>query len=85
LLGNFGNMGRGVLRLNGERNFDWNVCKNFYLRESLHFQIRAEMYNVFNNTSFQQADVFLSSPTFGQYNVVGQNARSFQLGARLVF
>src|SRR5207247_239047 len=29
LLGNFGGLGRNVFRLNGERNFSWNVFKNF--------------------------------------------------------
>ena len=85
LLGNFGNLGRNGLRLNGETNFDWNLYKDFYLRERLYFQIRAEMYNMFNNTSFQEVNRVVTNPNFGQYNVVGQNARWMQLGARLVF
>ena len=85
LLGNFGNLGRNTMRLNGETNFDWNVYKNFYVYERLYFQIRAEMYNVFNNTSFQEVNRLLTNPSFGQYNVVGQNARTMQLGARMVF
>ena len=85
LLGNFGTMGRNVLRLNGESNFDWNVYKNFRFWESAYFQIRAEGYNMFNNTSFQEVDRIITNPAFGQYNVVGQNARNFQLGARFVF
>ena len=85
LLGNFGNLGRNVLRLNGERNFDWNIYKNFRFWESAYFQLRAEGYNLFNNTSFQEVDRIITNPAFGQYNVVGQNARSFQVGARFVF
>lgn len=85
LLGNIGNLGRNTHRLNGERNFDWNVYKNFAIRERVSFQIRAEFYNVFNNTSFQDVDRTITSPSFGQYQTVGQNARNMQLGARFVF
>ena len=85
LLGNFGNMGRNVLRLNGEKNFDWNIYKNFRFTERVNFQIRAEGYNMFNNTSFQEVDRNIANPAFGQYNVVAQNARWFQLGARMIF
>jgi hypothetical protein len=85
LLGNFGTMGRNVLRLNGERNFDWNVYKNFGITETARFQIRAEFYNIFNNTSFQEISPFITAPDFGQYNVVGQESRFIQLGARFIF
>jgi len=85
LLGNFGTMGRNVLRLNGERNFDWNIFKNFSVSENVKFQIRGEFYNLFNNTSFQQAQGTITAPDFGQYNVVGQDARTIQLGVRFVF
>jgi len=85
LLGNFGTMGRNVLRLNGESNFDWNVYKNFNITESVRFQFRAEFYNVFNNTSFQDVSRVITAPDFGQYTTVGQNARFIQLGARFVF
>jgi outer membrane receptor protein involved in Fe transport len=85
LLGNIGNMGRNVLRLNGERNFDWNIFKNFNVNETMKFQIRAEFYNAFNNTSFQNVGLNISGSDFGQYTAVGQNARIVQLGARFVF
>ena len=85
LLGNIGNLGRNVHRLNGERNFNWNVYKNFKIRERISFQIRSEFYNTFNNTSFQEVDRTITSPTFGQYQVVGQAARFIQLGGRFTF
>jgi hypothetical protein len=85
LLGNVGNLGRNVLRINGERNFDWNVYKNFSVTERARFQVRAEFYNVFNNTSFQELSRTITATDFGQYNVVGQDARIIQLGLRFVF
>lgn len=85
LLGNFGGMGRNILRLNGERNFDWNIYKRLNVSEGKFFEIRAEFYNIFNNTSFQEVQRNISATDFGQYNVVGQDARIIQLGARFVF
>lgn len=85
LLGNIGNMGRNVLRLNGETNFDFNVYKNFNITERARFQIRGEFYNLFNNTSFQEISRTITAPDFGQYTVVGQNARYVQLAVRFIF
>lgn len=85
LLGNFGALGRNVLRLNGEKNFDFNVYKNFAVTERTKFQLRFEFYNLFNNTSFQEVSRTITATDFGQYNVVGQDARFIQLGARFTF
>jgi len=89
-LGNFGTIGRNVLRLNGQRNFDWNLYKNFHFSERVNFQLRSEFYNIFNLHAFQQLagannQVPITSPQFGQYTTVSQNARTIQVGARIVF
>jgi hypothetical protein len=90
LMGNFGTLGRNVLRLNGQRNFDWNLYKNFHFSERVNFQFRSEFYNMFNMHAFQQLasqnnQVPITSPQFGQYTAVSQNARTVQMGVRLVF
>ncbi len=87
LLGNFGNLGRNTHRLNGETNFDWNIYKDFSLgRDSgAKLQFRTELYNVFNNTSFQDVNRNITSAAFGQYTTVAQNARLLQMALRLVF
>jgi len=88
LVGNFGILGRNVLRLNGQLNFDWNIFKNFYISESAtrYFQLRAEFYNIFNEHAFlTMTSQNITSPSFGQYNTVSQNARLIQAGARFVF
>jgi hypothetical protein len=89
-IGNFGSLGRNVVRLNGQRNFDWNLYKNFHFSERVNFQIRSEFYNIFNMHAFQQLagannQVPITSPQFGQYTTVSQNARTIQVGARIVF
>ncbi len=87
LLGNFGGLGRNTHRLNGETNFDWNIYKDFPLgRESgVKLQFRTELYNVFNDTSFQDVNRNISAATFGQYTTVAQNSRLLQMALRLVF
>lgn len=85
LLGNFGTLGRNTHRLNGERNFDWNLYKNFNVTEGRYIQFRAEFYNTFNNTAFQDVSRVITQTDFGQYTTVAQNARNIQLGLRFVF
>ncbi|HYZ86019.1 MAG TPA: hypothetical protein VE621_16530, partial [Bryobacteraceae bacterium] len=85
LLGNFGNVGRNTHRLNDQVNFDWNIYKNTVITERVRLQLRCEMYNVFNNVSFEGVVNNISSPQFGQYNTTAQGARVLQLGASLTF
>jgi hypothetical protein len=86
LLGNFGNLGRNTLRLNSQANFDWNVYKNFRIREKVNFQVRGEFYNAFNSTAFQGlTSSSITSPNFGVYNTLSQNPRLVQLALRMIF
>ena len=86
LLGNFGTMGRNVLRLNGQTNFDFDVFKNFSVREKLNVQVRGEFYNLFNSTAFQSmTSSTITSVNFGVYNTLSQNPRLVQLAVRLIF
>ncbi len=89
-LGGYGNMGRNVLRINGQKQFDWNVYKNFHFAEKVNFQIRGEFYNIFNNHAFQTVagasnGPAITSAAFGQYTQVSQNARTVQVAARIIF
>ncbi len=85
LLGNFGSLGRNIVRMNGERNFDWTIAKNFSVSDRARFQVRGEFYNIFNNTSFLEIDRNITSPNFGNYTTVSQDSRMVQLVARFIF
>jgi hypothetical protein len=85
LLGNFGTLGRNTHRLNGAKNFDWTISKNFVVTERIKLQVRGEFYNIFNNVAFQDVNRNISGATFGQYTTVTQDSRNIQLGARVVF
>jgi hypothetical protein len=90
LIGNLGTLGRNVLRLNGQMNFDWNLYKNFRFSERVNCQLRSEFYNIFNQHAFLgmanvNAVTPITSAQFGQYTQVSQNSRTIQVGMRIVF
>jgi len=89
LLGNFGNLGRNVLRINGQTNFDVSLFKNFHVTERVTVQLRGEGYNMLNQHSFQGVTSSnlppITSTAFGQYNSVAQGSRFGQLAARIIF
>lgn len=86
LIGSFGTLGRNVLRLNDQTNFDWNLYKNFHFSERVNVQLRGEFYNIFNLHAFQQmASSLITSPLFGEYSTVSLNSRNIQVGARIVW
>jgi hypothetical protein len=85
LLGHIGALARNSLRLNGEREFDWNVYKKTALTEKTALELRGEFYNIFNNHSFQDVQRSIQSSAFAQYTDTSQNARIIQLGLRLVW
>jgi hypothetical protein len=88
-LGNYGTLGRNVLRLGGQVNFDWDIYKNFHINEKINFQIRGEFYNIFNMHALQGSSSntpqIITSTTFGQFGNVSQNARTGQVAARFIF
>lgn len=85
MLGNFGNLGRNAVRLNGLTNFDWVFLKDTAITEAMKVQFRAELFNVFNNTSFATFDNNLSSATFGTYGGTDTTPRQIQLALKLIW
>jgi hypothetical protein len=59
-VGQFGNLGRGVIRGPGSKNFDLSVIRNWRVRDHYHLQFRTEMFNAFNHTNFKGVDPNLS-------------------------
>ena len=51
----------------GISNFDFSVQKITPFRESMHFEFRAEFFNIFNHTQFLNPDgVITDGPDFGR-------------------
>jgi hypothetical protein len=52
LIGQFGTLGRNVLRLNPLIEFDPARSHQFAIREHLKLKLQAQVFNIFNNTTF---------------------------------
>ena len=80
-----GNAGRNILRAQGLNLFDFGIIKNTRIAENVRFQIRADMFNVFNERNFGVPEGRINAPNFlNQWATPGGNRRVV-LGARLVF
>jgi hypothetical protein len=85
--GQFGNLGRNVLRGPNFSQFDLSILKTTKLGEGVSLQFRAEFYNIFNHPNFAlptetaNLGVALNSPeTFG-VSTSTVNSQNQQLGA----
>jgi hypothetical protein len=91
----FGNSGMGIILGPGQFNWDFSVLKNTRLTENKSLQFRAEFFNIFNHTQFdnpnpnsipyQPALPNISAPNFGQIVNTSTNPRVIQLALKFVF
>jgi hypothetical protein len=90
--GQFGNLGRAFARLPGRNQTNLALMKQFYFNSerTIYLQLRAESFNLFNNTQFTGIGTTL--PTAGPLsdNVFGRPTsarlpREFQFGAKFYF
>ena len=92
----FGTAGKDSVLGPGRFNFTTSLYKNFIIHENVRFQFRAESYNTFNHTEFnnlQSTASFGLSKATGKY-VLNNNfgaptntydPRTLELGAKLMF
>jgi hypothetical protein len=76
----------GSVRGPGQNNWDISFGKNITFRESLHAELRADMYNAMNHTQWNAVSTQLNGTTglFGQ--VTGsREGRIIQLAGKIVF
>jgi len=73
------------LRLDGIRNLDTSLTKEFTIREGKILQVRAEMFNAFNHQRFAAPDVGSGDGALGQVTSTVGNFRRMQFGARFQF
>ncbi|HEX4808556.1 MAG TPA: carboxypeptidase regulatory-like domain-containing protein [Bryobacteraceae bacterium] len=89
--GTYGDAGRGIVFGPGLFNVDLSAIKNTSITERLKFQLRGEVFNVFNHPNFGQPGSTLGSSGFGViYNTLGRTigfgtSRQIQLSARFNF
>jgi hypothetical protein len=83
--GGFGNLGRNVLRGPRQARFDMALSKETRIREGVSWELRMEVFNVFNHVNFALPSADLSDSEFNQIaNTIG-GPRTMQFGARIRF
>jgi hypothetical protein len=80
----FGNAGRNILRGPKFISTDLSLMKNFVLHGNTRFQVRVEMYNVFNNVNYNNPNSSFDAAGFGRITGAG-SMRQIQLGGKLIF
>jgi hypothetical protein len=84
-LGLLGNTRPMQLDVPGYRNVDASLFRSFDLHESLKFQLRGEVSNVFNLVNLGTPSATMNSATFGQVTGSGGSQRIIQVGGRILF
>jgi hypothetical protein len=85
-VGQWGNAGFNSLRGPGRDNWNLSLFKSFRFSEDgqRRFELRAESFNVWNHTEFDQVSNGLGASNFGQVTSAF-DPRVFQFGAKLYF
>lgn len=80
-----GNAGRNIIRGPGVNNWDLAIFKNFNLTERFVLQFRAEAFNAFNNTQFNNPNNNIELPAVGGRVFSAKDPRIGQFGLKLYF
>lgn len=91
--GSFGNAGQNIVRGPGLQNWDLSILKQIPIKESMHIEFRAEMFNLANHANFlfakpgpqnsNNATVF-GTPSFG-YATAARLPRQIQFGLKFYY
>jgi hypothetical protein len=83
--GSIGNTGRNSFYGPHYTDFDLSLHKNFPVSEGKKFQLRADVFNVFNHPNFNLPVSNLGSGSAGKITRMYGNSRLMQLGLRFDF
>jgi len=85
--GSFGTLGRNAVRGPDLTAYNLSLFKSFAVRENYKVELRAEAYNLLNNTQYANPVSNISLASFGQQIATfnGTGGRLFVLGARVLF
>jgi hypothetical protein len=62
--GTFGDAGRNIIRGPGLQNWDMSLIKEFPVHEQMHFEFRAELFNIWNHPNLTFADETTTNENF---------------------
>ncbi len=80
-----GNAGRNILRGPGINNWDFSIFKNFSFTESVYLQFRAEAFNLWNHTQFNNPNNNIELRNLGGRVFSAKDPRIGQFGLKLYF
>jgi hypothetical protein len=81
-----GNAGRNIIHGPGINNWDFQLTKQFPIRESVRMELRAEVFNIFNHAQFGNPDGNLADgASFGRISRIHGLPRIAQLAAKFYF
>jgi hypothetical protein len=80
----FGTSGRDIFEAPSWWNSDISIFKNFYIKEDMYLQFRAEAFDALNNVKFFPPDMSVVSPTFSTLQSADR-PRVMQLALRFNF
>ncbi len=79
-----GTLERNSLRLPGFWNLDLALSKNIAITGGVRLQVRGDLFNAFNLTSFSTLNTTITSPSFGRFTGT-RGGRVVQLNSRLIW
>jgi hypothetical protein len=79
-----GTLGRNAVRLPGFWNLDLAFSKTIVITRGVRLQVRGDLFNAFNSTSFSAVNTTITSPNFGRFTST-RGARVVQLNTRLTW
>jgi hypothetical protein len=83
-LGTFGNAGRSIFHGPGLNNWDWALFKDTRITEKSLFEMRIELYNMWNHAQFNNPTSNINSSNFGRI-LSAKSPRLIQLAAKVYF
>jgi outer membrane receptor protein involved in Fe transport len=84
-IGDFGQLGRNILRGPKQINTDFSVIKFIPIREQQGVEFRAEFFNLFNNVNFANPVNIVASGNFGQVVATSTGPRVIQFALKYTF
>ncbi len=74
------------VRSDDQRSWDFSIVKRFPVRgERMNMQFRADVYNAWNQTNFNNPNTSPTNSAFGRITSTAGDARNWQLGLKLTF
>jgi outer membrane receptor protein involved in Fe transport len=83
--GDFGQLGRNIIRGPKEINTDFSIMKPIPVTESQRLEFRAEFFNLFNNVNFANPVNIVTSGNFGQIATTTTGPRVIQFALKYTF